>query len=146
MATKRELAKENFSKGLNCAQAVVLAFKDELGIDEQTLKKLAISFGGGLGRQRLTCGAVSGMCMVLGYLLSDGEDKLKIYQIVQKACGKFKEMTGSIICSELLSGVSGVDNSPIPEARTNEYYRKRPCSELCEIASEIAENILKGNY
>ena len=139
---KGQIAVDNFKTGLNCAQAVVLAFKDELKLDELTLKKLSISFGGGLGRQRLTCGAVSGMCMVLGALLSDGADKLAIYEIVQKACADFKNEVGSIICADLLDGNILKDKSPKPEDRTDEYYKRRPCAELCRLAAEITQKYL----
>ena len=141
---KGQIAVDNFKTGLNCAQAVVLAFKDEMGLDELTLKKLSIAFGGGLGRQRLTCGAVSGMCMVLGTLLSDGTDKLTIYDIVQKACADFKNEVGSIICADLLDGNILKDNSPKPEQRTEEYYKKRPCVELCRLASQITQKYLEN--
>ena len=144
---KTELAKENFNSGMNCSQAVVLAFKDELesklGVSEEVLKKASIGFGGGLGRQRLTCGAVSGMCMVLSMLKSDGADKLAIYSLIQKACAEFKERVGSISCAELLDGIT-VDKSPVPEQRTKEYYKKRPCSELCAIATEITEKYINN--
>ena len=142
--TKSEKALQNFNSGLNCCQAVVLAFKEEMGLSVDDLNKLSIGFGGGLGRQRLTCGAVSGMCMVLSYLLSDGKDKLAIYSIIQKACADFKNETGSIICAELLEGITA-DKSPVPDARTAEYYKKRPCGELCSIAATITEKYLAQN-
>ena len=131
---KADLAVENFKTGLNCAQAVVLSFKDELNMDEQTLKKLAIGYGG----------AVLGMTMVLSYLLSDGNDKLAIYSIIQSACKEFKDEVGSIICRELLDGETLKDKSAKPEERTDAYYKKRPCAELCAIASRITEKYLKG--
>ena len=140
---KGQIAIENFKTGLNCCQAVVLAFKSELGLNEELIKKMAIVFGGGLGRQRLTCGAVSGMCMVLGMLKSDGSDKLKIYSLVQKACAEFKEQVGSIICGELLEAQNTVDTNPKPEERTDAYYKKRPCAELCAIAARITEKYLR---
>lgn len=140
---KGELAKAYFLQGLNCCQAVVLAFKDELGLSEETLKKLAIGFGGGLARQRLTCGAVSGMSMVISALKSDGNDKGYIYSLIQKACEEFKAETGSLICAEMLSGEILKDKSAIPEARTPEYYKKRPCADLCYLAAEIAEKYIK---
>ena len=136
------LAEQLFKTGLNCAQAVVLAFKDKMGVNEEDLKKLSIAFGGGLGRQRLTCGAVSGMCMVLGTLLSDGVDKLSIYTVIQSACKDFKEQTGSLICGELLDGVTAKDTNPTPESRTDAYYKKRPCVELVKLATEITEKYL----
>ncbi len=142
--TKGELAKENFKTGLNCTQSVVLAFKDELNMDETTLKKLSIGYGGGVSRQREVCGAVLGMTMVLSYLLSDGEDKLSIYSIIQEACKEFKSEVGSIVCRELLDGETLKDKSATPEARTAEYYKKRPCAELCVLATEIAEKFIRG--
>ncbi len=139
--TKGEIAKENFQKGLNCAQSVVLAFSEQIGLSEEVLKKASIGFGGGLGRQRLTCGAVSGMCMVLSLLKSDGVDRLPIYSLIQQACADFKKEVGSLSCAELLEGVTS-DSSPVPEARTESYYKKRPCAELCEIAANITEKYL----
>ena len=140
---KGEIAKENFLKGYNCCQAVVLAFKEEICLPEETLKKLAIGFGGGLARQRLTCGAVSGMTIVLGALKSDGVDKGAIYTLIKAACEEFKAETGSIICGELLSGDILKDKSTIPEERTAEYYKKRPCADICYLAAEIAEKYIK---
>lgn len=140
--TKGEITLANFQTGLNCAQSVVLAFKDELGLDEKTLKKLAIGYGGGVGRQREVCGAVLGMTMVLSYLLSDGQDKLAIYSIIQSACNEFKEQVGSIVCKDLLDGEILKDKSAKPEARTPEYYKKRPCGELCSIAAEITQKYI----
>ena len=140
---KGEIAKEYFLQGLNCCQAVVLAFKDELGLDETAVKKLAIGFGGGLARQRLTCGAVSGMVMVIGALKSDGNDKAAAYSLIKSACEEFKAETGSLICAEMLSGEILKDNSATPEKRTPEYYKKRPCADLCYLAAEIAEKHVK---
>ena len=140
---KGEIAKQNFLLGYNCAQSVVLAFKDELGLSEETIKKLSIGFGGGLARQRLTCGAVSGMALVIGAINSDGNDKAKAYALIRAACDEFKAETGSLICAEMLSGEILKDRSTEPEARTPEYYKKRPCADLCYLAAEIAEKYIK---
>lgn len=107
---------QNFKNGYNCAQAVLLAFSDELKIDEKTLALISSSFGGGMGRMREVCGAVSGMFMVAGlkYGYSDPsakQEKAELYALVQKLAAGFKEKNGSIICKELL-GVS--DTSPRP--------------------------------
>ena len=140
---KGQIAKEFFLTGINCSQSVVLAFKDEIGLDEQALKKLSIGYGGGVGRQREVCGAVLGMTMVLSYLLSDGNDKMQIYSIIQRASRLVKEQLGSIICRELLDGViDKKDNSPKPEERTENYYKKRPCAEIVEIVANITEEVL----
>ena len=135
--TKRELGESYFAAGYNCAQSVVLAFKDELNIDEETIKKISSAFGGGMGRMREVCGAVSGMLMVLGMLkgYSDPKD-------VKSLAGEFKEKNGSIICRELL-GLSEKSSAPTPEARTPEYYKKRPCKLLVGDACEILEEYLQ---
>ena len=139
--TKGEIAKKIFESGKNCSQAVVLAFQEEMGLPQEQLAKLSIGLGGGIGRLRLTCGAVSGMAIVLSYLLSDGEDKLAIYSVIQKACGEFKNELGSLICAELLEGIT-YDNSPKPEERTQKYYEKRPCAEIVRIAGDITQKYL----
>ena len=139
---KGEIAKNYFLNGLNCSQAVVLAFKNELNVSEEDVKRLAIGFGGGLARLRLTCGAVSGMAMVIGALNAD-KGKGEVYALIQKACEEFKAETGSLICAEMLSGEILKDKSAIPEARTPEYYKKRPCADLCYLAAEIAEKYIR---
>ena len=139
--TKGEIAKEIFLSGKNCSQSVVLSFKQEMGLSEEQLEKLSIGFGGGIGRLRLTCGAVSGMVMVLSYLKSKNIDRSEIYPIIQSACKDVKEELGSLICAELLEGVK-TDNSPIPEERTKEYYKKRPCAEICQVVADITQKYL----
>lgn len=141
--TKGDLAKELFSTGINCCQAVVLAFKDEIKMNEETLKKLSIGFGGGFGRQRLVCGAVCGMTMALSYLLSDGNDKLAIYKIIQQACKEVKDELGSLICAELLEGKVKVETCPTPDERTPEYYKKRPCGDIVKLAADTVQKMLE---
>ena len=141
--SKGEIARENFKTGMNCAQAVLLAFSDELAIPEEQLKKLIIGFGGGFARQRYVCGAVSGMTAVLGSVLSDGKDKLAIYQIVKEGMDMFAREVGSVICAELLDDKTLQDKSIVPEKRTEQYYKKRPCAELCALAGDIAEYLIK---
>ena len=140
--TKGEIAKQNFLTGMNCAQAVVLAFKDELNIPYGQLKKLSIGVGGGVGRQRQVCGAVLGLTMVLSYLKSNGEDKLSIYKTIQDACAEVKEKLGSIVCAELLEGKTSSINGYVPEERTKEYYQKRPCTEIVEVVANITDKYL----
>ena len=141
--SKGEIARNYLLYGYNCATSIVLAFKDEMEIDEEELKKLAIGFGGGLARRRLTCGAISGMAMVLGKLLTDGENRAEAYTIINRACDEFESETGSLICGELLKGVT-VTKGNIPEERTSEFYKKRPCAELVRLAADITEKALKG--
>ena len=131
-----------FKQGYNCSQAVLLAFCDELNMDKETAARLASSFGGGIGRMREVCGAVSGMCMVAGLCKGysdpkDMEGKKRHYSLIQKMANEFKEKNSSIICRELLGLSAGAD-SPSPSPRTAQYYKKRPCAELVGIAAEIA--------
>lgn len=132
---------ELFKQGYNCSQAVIAAFCEDIGIDLETALKLSSSFGGGMGRLREVCGAVSGMFMVAGmkYGYSDPKDiasKTEHYKLIQDLASRFLEENRSIICRELLGMNQGPD-SHIPEARTNEYYKKRPCVELVGCAAQI---------
>lgn len=142
--TKGELAEELFKSGLNCAQAVACAFADEINMDVADVKRLTIGFGGGMGRLREVCGAVSGMTFVISALYGD-DDKGAVYEQVQCVANKFREKNGSIVCRELLNlSIKGAD-SPVPEKRTAEYYKKRPCSELVKIAADILDEYIKTN-
>ena len=139
---KSDITKQNFLSGLACSQAVALAFKDELNIDEKTLANLTLGFGGGFARQRLVCGAVSGMTMVISALVSDGKTKAEVYKILQDAYAEVKDELGSIICAELLGISTPTTNFGEPEKRTPEYYKKRPCADICEICAKIAEKYI----
>ena len=148
--SRAERAKEYFLQGYACSQAVALAFQDVMGVDEKTICKLMLPFGGGLGRLRLTCGAVSGMAAVIGATCAEAENspenKKQTYAITQELCGKFKEENGSLICGELLSGMKlPVEIGGTAEARTKEYYKKRSCAELVACAANIVEEYLKEN-
>lgn len=144
--TRPEKAKELFENGYNCAQAVFCAFEDVTGFDRETALRFSAGFGGGMGRLREVCGAVSGMTMVLSCVFAatdpnDREKKKALYAIIQQAAGDFKAENGSYICRELL-GLSEKASDPNPEARTKEYYKKRPCAELVKCAAEITEKYL----
>lgn len=139
---KAQKAKNLFLSGMNCAQAVFCAFADDLGIDMKTAQLLSSSFGGGMGRMREVCGAVSGALMVLGVMhgytdQSSPSAKAEHYRRVQQFAKYFKEENGSIICRELLGLDKG--SSPEPEKRTEQYYKKRPCKELVYCAAKIIE-------
>lgn len=141
--THKEKAQAYFREGYNCSQAVLLAFSDELGLDKDTAAMLASSFGGGMGRLREVCGAVSAMFMVVGLKrgYADPKDrgaKAKHYALIQEMAKEFRDLNGSIVCRELL-GTGKADSGPTPSERTPEYYKKRPCVELVGEAAEIAE-------
>lgn len=129
-----EKAERLFLEGCNCAQAVFAAFADEFGMDEELAKRVACGLGGGVGRMREVCGAVSAAAMVIGMRL--GPDKMKAYPAIQEFCAKFKAETGSIVCRDLLEG-TGATSGGGPDARTPEYYRKRPCVELVKLAASM---------
>ena len=138
---KSDKAKQLFLSGYNCAQAVAAAFAEEMNMDEALVKKLTTGFGGGVGRMREVCGTVSGMAFVISALY-DG-DKGDIYAIVQENAAKFKKEHGSVVCRELLGlDIKGAD-SPVPEKRTQQYYKKRPCAELVAMSAGILEDYIK---
>ncbi len=149
--TRPEKAKQLFTSGYNCSQAVVGAFIDDFAIDFDTAMKLSSSFGGGMGRMREVCGAVSGAFMIAGLKCGycdpcDKAAKSAHYALIQKIAADFKQQNGSIICRELLEGVgcNGKCQGSVPEDRTAAYYKKRPCAELVYIAAKIVEDELYG--
>ncbi len=141
-------AKALFEEGYNCAQAVFLAFGDITGFDIKTAAALSSSFGGGMGRLREVCGAVSGMFMVTGVVrgYSDpkaADEKAEHYAFIQKLAADYKAENGSIICRELLD-LPGAD-SPVPEERTADYYRRRPCGEYVARAALLLAKTLEAD-
>lgn len=147
MTDHAELARSLFLQGYNCAQAVVCAFGDVTGLDIDAAARMASSFGGGLGRLREVCGTVSGAALVLGIAKgyadpTDFEAKKAHYHLVQEFARRFREQNGSIVCRELLSGVSATSGG-VPEARTPEYYQKRPCPNLAWQAAHILDEMLR---
>lgn len=143
--SKPELARQYFKEGYNCCQAVVLAFCDDVGLDKNTLLLVASSFGGGIGRLREVCGAVSGMCIIAG--LKNGyispkatTEKAEHYKLIQRLAAEFEKKNASIIC-RVLTGLE--KSSHIPDDRNKEYYQKRPCDCLVYDAAEILEKYLK---
>ena len=144
--SRSELAMNNFLKGYNCAQSVVLAFADIIDVDTDSLIRISSSFGGGMGRLREVCGSVSGMFIVAGYLYGystpeTGQIKANHYSVIQELAHTFEQKNKSIVCRELL-GLSVKEQSPVPEARTQEYYKKRPCKELIGMAAQILEDYI----
>ena len=129
-----EKAEALFKSGCNCSQSVFAAFADEFGLDEEMAKRIACGLGGGVGRMREVCGAVSGASLVIGMRL--GPDKTKAYPAIQDFCAKFKEKAGSIVCRELLEG-TGATSGGLPDARTVEYYENRPCLGLVKLAVSL---------
>lgn len=175
MEATREKAIKLFYQGYNCSQAVFGAYAERYGIEKDVAMRLAASFGGGMGRMREVCGALSGALIVIGMETgaTEGRDaagKKANYDMVQKVASIYREKNGSIYCKELLGLVpmpngkkkttaitqesagelKAAENTAseevnftetTPEARTKEYYKKRPCPELigqvCDILDEV---------
>lgn len=157
-----ERAERFFKEGYNCCQSVVLAFSDMIsesyGLDENALASLTSGFGGGFGRLREVCGAVSGMTIMAGFIHPAADpsvksDRTSNYALVQDFASAYKAENGSIVCRELLglqnsnpktvsetfasASTSALPESPVPSDRTPEYYRKRPCGKLVNMAAVI---------
>ncbi len=165
MSDRADIARENFLKGYNCSQAVLLAFSDLTGLDEKTAMMMASSFGGGMGRMREVCGTVSASLMVLGLLhgydatspTMEAEKKAH-YARVQEFAARFRAEKSSIVCREILAAhaeklktekaradaqiAAMLSDSAIPTPRTEEYYKKRPCAEVCATAARLLEEYL----
>ena len=140
-------AAELFLGGYNCAQSVAIAFCDITGLDENTSARMVSPFGGGMGRKREVCGAVSGMLMVLSQLYgydTPGDDvsKKRLYGEVQELAGKFREENGSIVCREILKNPP---SDPNPTPRTAEFYAKRPCAKMVLTAARLMEEFMEGH-
>ena len=140
----REYAAELFLKDYNCAQAIAVAFCDVTGLTPEFSAKMASSFGGGMGRLREVCGAVSGMFMVAGLLYGydnpgDDNEKKAHYALVQELAAKFREQAGSIVCREILKDPP---SDPNPTPRTAEFYKMRPCARLVYLAAEILDDYI----
>ena len=141
-------AKELFNSGYNCCQSVVLAYADIIGLEPTLAATISAPFGGGMGRLREVCGAVSGMTMVAGFLspcptADDPAAKKANYALVQRFAEAFREQNGAIVCRTLL-GLDHAKDEPTPSPRTAEYYRKRPCAELVGDAARIVGEYLKA--
>lgn len=145
--SKADNAKQLFMEGYNCSQAVFIAFAEDCGIEKETAALISSGFGGGLGRMREVCGAVSGMSMAASMLFGtsdpkDSEKKKEIYKTIQALADSFREKNGSIICRELLGLDKKAETPPTPEKRTAQYYKKRPCPLLVYDAAEILEEYI----
>ena len=149
------MAVEYFRSGYNCAQAVTLAFADWYDISPILMSRFSASFGGGIGRMRETCGAACGLFMLAGLHLPrphdinpypDAAAKKRNYENVQLLASRFREVTGSLLCRELLGAASqSASTSPAPEERTPQYYAKRPCSFMVETAVRVFMQWVREN-
>lgn len=136
-------AAELFTNGYNCAQAVAAAFSDVTGLDAGNCAKMVSAFGGGMGRMREVCGAVSGMFFVVsclyGYDRPDPAAQKELYATVQSLAEKFRSQAGSILCRELLANPP---SDPNPTPRTEEFYKQRPCTRMVVLAANILDEYI----
>ena len=140
-------AAELFLQGYNCAQAVAVAFCDLTGMTPEAAARSVSAFGGGMGRMREVCGAVSGMLAVTGILYGyhapdDDAAKAELYALVQQLAGKFRAELGTILCRELLDNPPA---DPNPSPRTAEFYKTRPCARFVLLAAQILEEYIEQN-
>ena len=140
-------AAELFLEGRSCSQAVVLAFKDITGLDDHFAAKMAASFGGGMGRMREVCGAVSGMLLAAGLLYGYDDpkattEKRELYAQVQAMAGQFREELGSIVCRDLLKNPP---SDPNPTPRTEQFYKDRPCARMVATAARILDAFIEAH-
>lgn len=145
-------AVDNFMQGYGCCQSVVAAFTDLYNLDDTMAKRIAAGFGGGVGRMRMMCGAVSGIVILAGLDRGqiDGADrkgKSMCYKVVQELLDEFKVQNGSVVCAELLGlkGHEKAQSSYVASPRTAEYYKTRPCAAKVESAARIFAEYLM-NY
>ena len=150
---RRQMAIDNFKKGFNCCQSVLLAFSDVINADPEMLKTIGSGFGGGMGRLREVCGAFSGMVMMAGFISPAcnpeiKEERTKNYALVQHFAERFRtENGGSVVCRDLLGlSKSTSTESPEPSDRTAEYYKKRPCPDIIGNAAKIVAEYIAGKY
>ena len=139
-----EKAFDLFKSGYNCAQAVAVSFCDLTGLTEKQAARMASGFGGGIGRLREVCGAVSGMFMVLGILYGyddpkDDATKKVLYTQIQALAEDFKKDAGSIICREILKNPP---SDPNPSPRTAAYYAMRPCERMVYNAAALLDDFI----
>ena len=138
---KEQEAVALFKSGYNCCQSVVLAYADFMEQSPEVLATITAPMGAGMGRLREVCGTVTGMFLVSGFLhkANDPKDlKMKAlsYATVQELAKEFTDENGSIICRDLL-GLIKKEESPVPDERNAEYYKKRPCVELVAMSARL---------
>lgn len=162
-----------FKQGYNCSQSVAMTFADLYGISQSLMSRIAASMGGGIGRMRETCGSALAIFMLAGLEVTDIDDlpstepypitespypdinlKQKDYEVVQRLAADFRSQAGSIVCKELLGllkqradgSLPEIEIVARPEARTDEYYRKRPCIRMVETGIRIYMRYLQEKY
>ena len=150
MSKQGDAAYAWFLKGYNCSQSVVAAFAPQLGLTEEMALRLSAGFGAGIGRMREVCGAFCGVVTVLSMVYADPtdpKDKSRMYALVQQAAEQYRARNGgSIICRELLAKAGAAPaGGTAAEERTADYYKKRPCPELCRLCADLCAEFIAAH-
>lgn len=151
MSKQGDAAYAWFLKGYNCSQSVVAAFAPQLGLTEETALRLSAGFGAGIGRMREVCGAFCGVVTVLSMVYADPadpKDKSRMYALVQQVAEQYRTRNGggSIICRDLLAKAGAAPaGGTAAEDRTADYYKKRPCPELCRLCADLCTEFIAAN-
>ena len=139
---RSRMARAFFRDGYNCCQSVLLAFQDIIGLPAEEIARLSSGFGGGMGRLREVCGAMSAMTFMAGVISPAAKpgniaERTANYALVQTFAEGFRTEFGSIVCRDILKIRAGQKESPTPSVRTEEWYTKRPCERIIGKAAEI---------
>lgn len=134
-----DYAVQLFEQGYNCSQSVFMAYADKFGVDKTLAASLSTSFGGGVGRLREMCGAVSGGAMLLGLKYphldpSDATSKNSNYLIVQNFALEFKKIIGSYNCDDILDIFSELPEINIEQT---DFTVVNPCVKCVKVAAEL---------
>ena len=149
MSIRTQKAKELFVKGYTCSQSVLMAFAQDIGLEEEVAAKISCGFGGGMGGMRSVCGAVTGMFMAANMLYGfdspgNQEHKTKHYAVIRHLAQQFTEEYNTLVCKELLANLPG-KLSANPSLRDDAYYKVRPCALFVEQAVAILEEYMQRN-
>ncbi len=136
-----------FRNKFNCSQSVFTVFGTEYGLSEDDCLKTACAFGAGMGRQQLTCGAVTGALMAIGLKYGKAmgdpeENKQRTYEKTREFFAEFKKKHGTAICRELLKGLDINDSDDYKQIISQNLFENL-CEEYVRDGVRIAEKILK---
>ena len=143
---RSEQAVAKFVSGYNCAQSVLFAFCDDVGLDKDKALKIACGFGAGMGRKEEVCGAVTGGIMVIGAKHGRGENDTQketemTYVKTRELMNQFSKRYGSYICRQLLNGCD-LSNDEGHKMYLENDYRNKICKPCVKSVVEILEEII----
>jgi C_GCAxxG_C_C family probable redox protein len=145
---RQEKALSYFDNKFNCSQSVLTVFADELGLTEDESLRVASAFGGGMGRQQFTCGAVTGAAMALGLKFGKGkddEDKKKqlTYDKTVRFFDEFTHMNGSTNCRTLLNNLDMRNDNELALIYDQNLFHTN-CRKYIADAVKLTEQIINN--